>query len=43
MELRTFVKETLKDVLGGIHDAQSEIEHGEVVPLLNESNLSGHP
>ncbi len=25
MELRTFVKETLKDVLGGIHDAQQKL------------------
>ena len=32
MELRTFIKESLKDILGGIHDAQSEIEHGQVVP-----------
>ncbi|HCG8169888.1 hypothetical protein [Vibrio owensii] len=41
MELRTFVKETLKDVLGGIHDAQAEIEHGEVVPQLNEQGWKG--
>ncbi|CDU05657.1 conserved hypothetical protein [Vibrio coralliirubri] len=41
MELRTFVKETLKDVLGGIHDAQAEIEHGEVVPQLNEKGWQG--
>ena len=41
MELRTFVKQTLKDVLGGIHDAQAEIEHGEVVPQLNEEGWKG--
>ncbi len=41
MKLRTFVKETLKDVLGGIHDAQTEIEHGEVVPLINETDWKG--
>ena len=41
MELRTFIKETLKDVLGGIHDAQEEIEHGEVVPRLNEEGWKG--
>jgi hypothetical protein len=36
MELRSFIKETLKDVLGGIQDAQREIECGEIVPQLNE-------
>ena len=41
MELRTFGKETLKDVLGGIHDAQAEIEYGEVVPQLNEEGWKG--
>lgn len=32
MELRNFIKETLKDVIGGISDAQKEIENGEIVP-----------
>ncbi|EJG1583130.1 hypothetical protein CIF45_RS23100 [Vibrio parahaemolyticus] len=39
MELRTFISETLKDILGGVHDAQSEIEYGEIVPHTRE-NLS---
>jgi len=41
MELRNFIKETLKDVLGGIHDAQQEIENGEIVPALNEDGWKG--
>ena len=41
MELRTFVKETLKDILGGIHEAQQEIERGEIVPSLNEEGWKG--
>ncbi|ENM3843991.1 hypothetical protein EFU12_003448, partial [Vibrio cholerae] len=41
MELRTFVKETLKDILGGIHDAQQEIEQGVIVPALNEEGWKG--
>ncbi|PSV09220.1 hypothetical protein [Photobacterium leiognathi] len=32
MELRAFIKESIKDIMGGVHDAQSEIEYGEVVP-----------
>ncbi|MCB4749030.1 MAG: hypothetical protein LGB78_09860 [Sulfurovum sp.] len=41
MELRNFIKETLKDVLGGINDAQKEIEDGEIAPLLNEDSWRG--
>lgn len=41
MELRTFVKETLKDILGGIHDAQQEVEQGQIVPALNEVGWKG--
>ncbi len=41
MELKTFIKETLKDVLGAIHEAQEEIEHGQVVPNLNEQGWKG--
>lgn len=41
MELRNFIKETLKDVLGGINDAQKEIKNGEIVPLLNEEGWKG--
>lgn len=41
MELRFFIKETLKDVLGGISDAQQEIENGEIVPVLNENGWKG--
>ncbi len=32
MELRAFIKESIKDIMGGVHDAQLEIEYGEVVP-----------
>ncbi len=41
MELRSFIKETLKDVLGGIADAQKEINAGEIVPRLNEEGWKG--
>ena len=41
MELRVFVKETLKDILGGVKDAQQEIEEGEIVPVLNEQAWKG--
>ncbi len=41
MELKVFIKETLKDVLGGIYEAQQEIEHGQIVPLLNEKGWAG--
>ena len=41
MELRTFVKETLKDILGGIHDAQQEVVQGQIVPQLNEVGWKG--
>ena len=41
MELRNFIKETLKDVLGGIHDAQKETDYGEIIPSLNEQNWEG--
>ncbi|CAK4074085.1 hypothetical protein [Vibrio sp. 16] len=39
MELRTFISETLKDIMGGVHDAQTEVEFGEIVSHTNE-NLS---
>jgi hypothetical protein len=41
MELRVFIRETLKDILGGIHDAQQELEQGIVVPALNEEGWKG--
>lgn len=41
MELRVFVKETLKDILGGIHDAQQEITEGKIVPALNKEGWKG--
>ncbi|EGR3223596.1 hypothetical protein WOB98_22325 [Vibrio parahaemolyticus] len=37
MELRTFISETLKDIMGGVHDAQTEVEFGEIVPHTNEN------
>ena len=40
MELRDFVKSSLKDIIGGIADAQKEIEVGDIVPPINESNFS---
>jgi hypothetical protein len=36
MELRTFISETLEDIMGGVHDAQTEAEFGEIVPHTNE-------
>ncbi len=32
MELREFVEEALKDIVGGVKDAQKQILHGEIVP-----------
>lgn len=40
MELKNFIKETLKDIIGGIQEAQQEIEGGVIVPKVNESNYS---
>ncbi|EHK2775591.1 hypothetical protein [Vibrio vulnificus] len=37
MELRKFISESLKDILGGISDAQSEVEKGQVVPFIDET------
>jgi len=41
MELRIFIKETLKDILGGIHDAQQEVDKGIIVPSLKEDYWKG--
>jgi hypothetical protein len=41
MELRTFVKQTLKDILSGVSDAQQEIEQGQIVPSINEQGWEG--
>ncbi|MEZ8057221.1 hypothetical protein [Vibrio splendidus] len=40
MELRDFIKSSLKDIIGGVTDAQNEIEKGEIVPKINESSFS---
>lgn len=37
MELRTFIKEALVDIVGGVTDAQSEIERGQIVPPVSGS------
>ena len=37
MELRTFIKEALVDIVGGVTDAQSELETGEIVPAVSDS------
>ena len=37
MELRNFIKEALKDILGGIEDAQDEITSGEIVPTVSDT------
>ena len=37
MELRKFISTSLKDILGGISDAQSEIKTGAVVPEIQEN------
>lgn len=34
MELKIFIKEALKDIIGAVHEAQSEIEGGEIVPRV---------
>ncbi len=41
MELRVFVKETLKDIVGGIQDAQNELGSGIIIPPLKEDTWSG--
>jgi hypothetical protein len=41
MELRVFVKETLKDIVGGIQDAQNELGSGIIIPSLKEDTWSG--
>jgi hypothetical protein len=37
MELRVFIKEALKDIVGAVEDAQNEISKGEIVPYSNSS------
>jgi len=37
MELRNFIKEALKDIMGGVADAQKEIADGVVVPPTADS------
>ncbi len=32
MELKSFIKEALKDIIGAVDEAQNEIENGEIVP-----------
>ncbi len=39
MELRDFISRTLQDIIGGVQDAQSEINDGEIVPTLNENHF----
>ena len=37
MELRDFIKEALKDILGGIECAQNEISSGEIIPNVTDT------
>jgi hypothetical protein len=39
MELRHFIKEALTDILGGVGDAQSELDrsYGQIIPQTSES------
>lgn len=37
MELRTFIKKALLDIVGGVTDAQTELENGEIVPAIVDS------
>jgi len=38
MELRTFIKTALLDIVGGVTDAQDEIKSGQIVPnSINKS------
>jgi|SRR5690625_284156 len=32
MELKNFIKEALKDIVGAVKEAQDEMVHGEIVP-----------
>jgi len=32
MELKNFIKEAIKDIMGAVEEAQNEINNGEVVP-----------
>lgn len=36
--LKNFIKEALKDVMDGVQEAQREIEHGEIIPSVNEKS-----
>lgn len=40
MELKVFIKETLRDIVGGIQEAQDEISGGVIVPTVIEQNYS---
>lgn len=37
MELKVFIKETLKDIVGAVEEAQNEISKGEIVPYSNST------
>lgn len=37
MELKDFIKETLKDIITGIKEVQDEIEDGIIVPVENQT------
>lgn len=37
MELKSFIKEALKDIIEGIQEAQQETKGGVIVPSVNET------
>ena len=37
MELKTFIKEALKDIIEAVEEAQSEIKNGEIAPNVGSS------
>ena len=41
MELKTFIKETLKDIIGAVQEAQEELNKGLIVPPLKEDYWKG--
>ena len=37
MELRTFISQTLQDIIGGVQDAQHKVPAGSIVPAVSQT------
>ena len=40
MELRTFIKQTLEDIVGGVSDAQESLPEGQIIPSVKSDYKS---